>query len=169
MIVHVVDYDFTIDEASLPIFNSYKWQIETQPNNCTYLIRSYMQSNGIRTTIKLHRLLAGATTIKDGMVYNLGVLVDHKDRNTFNNTIDNLRFSTKSQNAMNSKLCSRSTSGHKGVSWKQDKQKWKAYLTLNKKQIHLGYYDKIEDAIEARINGARDIFGEFFAENVEVK
>lgn len=38
----------------------------------------------------------------------------------------------------------------KGYSWKKDKQKWKAYITLDGKQKHLGYFDNEVDAIEAR-------------------
>lgn len=38
----------------------------------------------------------------------------------------------------------------KGYSWKKDKQKWKAYITLNGKQKHLGYFDNEQDAIKAR-------------------
>jgi hypothetical protein len=169
MIRRIGGYNFTIDDTNSSLIDAYGWTIEKQPHNCIYLLYRYMQSNGVNITIKFHRLISGATTIKDGLVYNLPVIVDHKDRNTLNNIVDNLRFSTKSQNAMNSKIPTDNTSGHKGVSWKPDRQKWKAYLTLDGKQFHLGYFNRIEDAIEARIKGARDIFGEFFAENIEVK
>jgi hypothetical protein len=169
MMRQIGEYNFIMDDINEKIIDEYGWTIEKQPHNCIYLLYHYKQSNGVFITIKFHRLISGATTIKDGLVYNLPVIVDHKDRNTLNNVVSNLRFSTKSQNAMNSKVPTDNTSGYKGVSWKLDKKKWKAYLTLNGKQFHLGYFDKIEDAIEARIKGARSIFGEFFAEEIEVK
>ena len=42
------------------------------------------------------------------------------------------------------------TSGHKGVSWDEKSNKWQAYITVNKKRIHLGRFPNKEDAVEAR-------------------
>lgn len=156
-----------LDEESSFLLTAYDWYLEQQPNGHIYFMSTYVQQDGTPIRIKLHRLIAGATCIKDGIVYNSKYSVDHKNRDTLDNTKDNLRLCTKSQNAMNSKIPSDNTSGYKGVSWKKDKRKWKAYLTVNKKQIHLGYFSAIEDAAKARINGARLAFGEFFAESVE--
>ncbi|HCI29573.1 MAG TPA: hypothetical protein DE117_05295 [Fervidobacterium sp.] len=157
---------FYIDKEDEHLLKEFKWYKEKQQSGY-YFMATYKQKNGIKIKIKLHRLIAGATKIIDGVVYNSGLLVDHIDRNTLNNTKSNLRMCTRSQNAMNSKVGRDNSSGYKGVSWKKDKQKWKAYLNINGKQVHLGYYDNIEDAVLSRINGARLIFGEFFAEGVE--
>ena len=155
-----------IDVESMPLINAYAWRLEHQSSGIYFCAR-YVQSSGVPITIKLHRLIAGATKIIDGIAYNSEELIDHKDQNTLNNTLTNLRPCSKSQNAMNSKIPVNNTSGYKGVSWKQDKKKWKAYLTLDHTQIHLGYFDDIEDAVRARIEGAKRVFGEFFASNVE--
>lgn len=42
------------------------------------------------------------------------------------------------------------TSGYPGVMWRKDLEKWRAYITVDKKRINLGTYDRIEEALEAR-------------------
>lgn len=52
--------------------------------------------------------------------------IDHINRNKSDNRIENLRESTVIQNAMNVGLCSRNTSGFRGVCWKASANKWVA-------------------------------------------
>lgn len=42
------------------------------------------------------------------------------------------------------------TSGHTGVSWHQPTGKWLAYINFRGKRYHLGVFDDIQDAVEAR-------------------
>lgn len=37
-----------------------------------------------------------------------------------------------------------------GVSWSKSNNKYRAYINLDGKQKHLGYYDNLEDAVKAR-------------------
>lgn len=37
-----------------------------------------------------------------------------------------------------------------GVCWSKSNNKYKAYIKIDNKQHHLGYYDNLEDAIQAR-------------------
>ena len=85
-----------------------------------------------------------------------GYVVDHIDQNKLNNKRNNLRFLTKTGNAINSKLSKNNTSGVKGVV--RYRNKWHAQIMVNGKNIHLGYYDKMEDAIEARRKGEEKYF-----------
>lgn len=39
--------------------------------------------------------------------------------------------------------------------------RYRAYITFKRKRYHLGYYDKIEDAIVARKEAERKIFGDY--------
>lgn len=57
----------------------------------------------------------------------------------------------------------RSLSGIIGVTPVKDSnpQKWKAYITVNKKNINLGSYFDKNDAIIARLNAEREYWGEF--------
>jgi len=88
-------------------------------------------------------------------------VVDHIDGDGFDNRDYNLRVCTHKENIRNAKLSVANTSGYKGVSWKKDKCIWKAYITVDYKQIHLGYYDDIEDAVKARKEAEIKYFGEF--------
>ncbi len=87
--------------------------------------------------------------------------VDHIDNNKHNNNLINLRFATHSQNNQNSSLSSKNTSGTKGVYWNTEKNKWIAQITINGKQINLGSFINKEDAINIRIQRAKNEFGEF--------
>lgn len=42
------------------------------------------------------------------------------------------------------------SSGYKGVRWHKKARKWAARIVIKQKEIHLGVFEKIEDAIKAR-------------------
>lgn len=85
--------------------------------------------------------------------------IDHKDRNKINNCRSNLRPATRSQNNMNSPEPRNNTSGCKGVNRHQGR--WRAYISKDGKQIHLGCYDTFEQAASARLIAERRFYGEF--------
>jgi hypothetical protein len=64
--------------------------------------------------------------------------IDHKDRKTLNNNIENLRCVTQQQNNFNKT--------GKGYTWDKQKQKYKANISKNGKRKHLGYFDNEIDA-----------------------
>src|SRR5690625_3209805 len=57
------------------------------------------------------------------------------------------------KSALKAKLHKGNKSGHKGVRWLKNRNKWKAYIGFKGKQISLGYYDDKKDAIAARKAG----------------
>ena len=87
--------------------------------------------------------------------------VDHIDNNRTNNNITNLRWTSAKQNAQNRTKRSDNTSGYKGVSWSKNTQKWQAYIYINSKKITLGSFVNKDEAINIRIQRAKDEFGEF--------
>lgn len=48
----------------------------------------------------------------------------------------------------------------KGICWKKDKQKWQAYININKKRKHLGYFENEQDAINARQEAVEKYFNQ---------
>lgn len=88
-------------------------------------------------------------------------IVDHKDGNKSNNALTNLRSATKSQNVRNQKRRSDNTSGFKGVSFSNARKKWWAYIYIDGKTKHLGYFKTAEDAHAAYCEAAEKFFGEF--------
>ena len=90
-----------------------------------------------------------------------GYVVDHINGNPLDNTRDNLRICTQLDNMKNLKLNIRNTSGVKGVNWRKDIQKWRAFIQVEGKFISLGTYTNKEDAIKARKEAEVKYFGEF--------
>ena len=88
-------------------------------------------------------------------------IVDHINRNTLDNRIENLREASKSQNARNSKVYKNNVSGITGVRWDNQKQKWQSSIRVNSIQTHLGFFEEINDAIESRKKAEEKYFGEF--------
>ena len=81
--------------------------------------------------------------------------IDHINRNSLDNRIENLRPADSSLNAINRKLFSNSTSGVKGVSWHKYQKRWFVYVDVNKKRKNIGYFNDLELA-ELVANEARD-------------
>ena len=81
-------------------------------------------------------------------------IIDHIDGNTENNAIENLQDVKQSINTQKQRIRSTNKSGYKGVCWDKSRKKWIASITINLKQIMLGRYEKIEDAISARQKAA---------------
>ncbi len=76
--------------------------------------------------------------------------IDHINRNRSDNRRANLREVTHKQNQQNKSKPSSNTSGHPGVYWCRRRSKWRAKIEHNYKQVHLGYFTDIEEALAAR-------------------
>jgi hypothetical protein len=87
--------------------------------------------------------------------------IDHKDGDSLNNKIENLRPATQSQNMGNSRMKSTNTSGYKGVTFRKDTGKWAAALMISGKHISLGCHATKEEAHQAYILGSQKHFGQF--------
>jgi hypothetical protein len=87
--------------------------------------------------------------------------VDHKDRNRANNVCENLRIATPRQNNENRRISDHNKTGCIGVSRWALTEKWRAQITVNRKQIHLGTFDSFDDAVVARQKAAAELFGDF--------
>lgn len=109
-------------------------------------------------THRIHRLVANAFIPKLDITKTY---MDHIDNNRLNNTVSNLRWCTPQQNNFNSQLSSRNTSTIKGVSFNKNKNKWECYICFNNKKIHLGFFDKIDDAKLARQTKAKELYGKY--------
>jgi len=85
--------------------------------------------------------------------------VDHKDRNGLNNRKNNLRHVIHSDNNYNMSKPSNNTSGVVGVSWRKNRNKWRAHIKVNKKYVHLGHFKNFEDAVTARLIAEKEYSG----------
>ena len=90
--------------------------------------------------------------------------IDHIDGNPLNNTIENLRACTKSQNIMNCTKRKSNISGHKGVSYCSNQKKWRVEVQENKIRHCLGNFDDFELACLVADEG-RNLYHMEFAKN----
>ena len=77
-------------------------------------------------------------------------VIDHINQNQTDNRIENLRASDRSRNAHNRKPMATNKSGVSGVNWHSTQKKWRAYIAIGRKTIHLGTFNEKADAILAR-------------------
>ena len=116
-----------------------------------------LSSNVEVSSKTIHRLVAKA------FILNLTDLpcVDHKNRNSLNNHISNLRWCTKKENNQNRSKNKNMTSMYKGVCFHQASGKWTAQITQTGHKIHLGYFSDESDAGRAYDLKASELFREF--------
>jgi hypothetical protein len=100
-----------------------------------------MYVDGKRCQVKAHR---AAFLYMNGKWPELDV--DHRDLDKSNNAWTNLRQATHAENLSNMAMSQRNRSGYRGVAYRKDMNKYAAYVTWNKKRIHLGMYNTPEEA-----------------------
>lgn len=109
-------------------------------------------------TLQIHKLITN--TNKEIQIDHIVSYTNDIPR-TLNNLKSNLRHVTNSQNQMNRKLASNNTSGVVGVSYSKQRSKWRAYIKINNKYMHLGYYNDFQDAVKIRSEAEIKYFGEY--------
>jgi hypothetical protein len=109
-------------------------------------------STGKHKTVYMHKVIKPS---------EIGMDVDHKDLNPLNNSCDNLRVCTRSQNRANTRLQRNNTSGYKGVYPLPEKNKWAAQIKVNGTKMYLGRFTSKVEAAKAYNKAAKLHFGEF--------
>ena len=70
--------------------------------------------------------------------------LDHINGNPSDHRLENLREATMSENQFNKKRSKANTSGHVGVCFVKEKQKYKVAIKVQNKNKHIGYFDDFE-------------------------
>lgn len=73
---------------------------------------------------------------------------------------ENCRWVNMSIQGFNQRKRLTNTSGKSGVSWNKRNLNWRARITVMYKEIHLGYFDSFEEAVEVREKAEIKYFGE---------
>lgn len=115
----------------------------------------YAVANNGSKVIKMHRYLLD-------VLDDPSVVVDHINGNTLDNRRSNLRICTAHENSFNLKKKKNNTSGHTGIR-KLPTGKFNVRITMNRQDIHIGNYDTLEEAIEAREAAEIEYHGQFAA------
>lgn len=110
-----------------------KW---SKCTNSFYVQANMVRENGKKSMVFLHRWITNAPN---------GMVVDHINHNTLDNTVDNLRVVTHLENARNRKGAQRNnkTSGIRGVSWHKKTKKWRVQISFNGRRITKGYFNEL--------------------------
>lgn len=143
-----------IDQADLELVSRYKWGIAYMGGVGYKLAYARTRIGGRKNAsyIRMHRLIMGAAP---------GVEVDHINGDTLDNRRCNLRVATRLEQSRNTGMRKNNSTGFKGVSYIEKLRKFRAYIVVNRKQIHLGLFVKAEDAAAAYEKSASELFGEF--------
>jgi hypothetical protein len=87
--------------------------------------------------------------------------IDHIDGDPSNNRFSNLREATRSENNCNTGARKNNSSGFKGVSFCNRSKKWRANISLNGKNISLGYHQNLDAARAAYEKASNKLHGKF--------
>lgn len=147
--------EFYFDLEDYDKIKNYCWSEWAKPN----VKYSYVSAKKRKIDIKeykqneifIHRIVLGIT--------DKNIVIDHIDRNPFNNCKNNLRICSLSENSKNTSKPKNSTCEFMGVSF--EKGKYCARIGHNRRKIHLGRYTTLEDAIKARLKAEKEYCGEF--------
>ena len=125
-----------IDTDDIPLVNDKIWYIS---HNGYVVSTVYNKDSKKNDHYYIHRIIKPTDMI-----------IDHKNRDKLNNRKYNLIECTVLQNNLNRGIQSNNTSGHKGISFDKRRNKWRSRITVGGHDKHLGYFDTIDGAINAR-------------------
>jgi hypothetical protein len=138
--------NYLIDEQDLPLIQGKVWCVST----LGYIVARCKETE---STVYMHRLIMGNPE---------GKCIDHINGNKADNRRCNLRLCDKAQNLRNMpKRIGKYTSLYKGVHFDKNRSKWKAEITFEYKNIHLGRFNSQIEAAKAYNSAALRLFGEF--------
>lgn len=126
---------------------STRWSAFAKKGSPNFYVCGHTYVNKKRIKHALHRFILDEPD---------GLLVDHINRDTLDNTRSNLRAVTVKQNGQNrGKYSTRSNTGLRGVYWRERNKIYVAQVKVNQKIIYLGSFKNIADAEKAVIEGRK--------------
>lgn len=141
-----------VDEGDYLLVSGYQWYLTPYG----YAITGSRRDDGRQTTLPMHRLIMKPTE---------RIVVDHINGDGLDNRRCNLRLASYSQNGQNRRNQQNNKSGFKGVGWSKRNRKWQAYIQINSRQLHLGYFDNPITAALAYDRASAEHHGEFARPN----
>lgn len=138
-----------INTDDLPLVRDYQWHVENSRRNLQY---GQASTNGKlpTKTIRIHRLL-----MPDAKQ------IDHINHNGLDNRRCNLRACDNRENNCNKNFSFNPKSGYTGIRYNEKVGSYYVRIMVHKKEISLGHYKSLEEALEARKQGELRYFGEF--------
>lgn len=151
------DYEIINDYIKVYIKNNEFFVIDIEDESVIKESYWYKDCNGYIVTdnykgkrARLNRVLLN--------VIDSTIVVDHWDGNKLNNRKYNLRPCSQGNNVLNSKPVNES--GVNGVR-QNEHGKWTFNIVYKGKYIRIGTFNTKEEAVEARINKEKELFGDY--------
>ena len=116
--------------------------------------RGYVRIGIAKKYYMAHRLI---------WLYHRGWLpdaLDHKNGNPSDNRMSNLRPATQTENRWNSKRRQQTTTNTKGV-YRRPSGHYEAHICADYKRLHLGTFEKKQDAIRAVSRARKELHRQF--------
>jgi hypothetical protein len=131
-----------------PLYKAYHAMLDRckNPNNTAY---AYYGGRGIKVCKRWQGTQGFSNFLEDVGEKPKNLTLERRDNNKGYNP-KNCYWADRSQQQYNQRISVTNTSGHKGVSLYKATGRWSAYLHINKKRVHLGYYKTIKEAVKAR-------------------
>ena len=147
-----------IDACDFEKVAGYNWHVFHNKTN-VYARRTERLPSGKRRTVQMHRVISECP---DGKV------VDHRDGNGLNNIRVNLRICDPVNNAQNCKTYRNNSTGVRGVQH-YGAGRFRAQIRHEKKLLHLGVFDTLEEASASYEKAKAELHGEFRRPQVGAK
>ena len=144
---------FTIvDPLRFYELNKFHWTIDGR-DDCIYAVRHVVFADRGSRTLRMHREIMKAAP---------GVMIDHRNINTLDNRIANLRPATRAQNMHNRrKVRRKTTSPFIGVHLEKDRNLFRVNISHRGKKLYIGRFANEIDAARAYDRAALKYHGEF--------
>lgn len=147
-------YEAIVDDEAFETLSRFKW-CANKVGRRVYARRTVRGPDGKVTRQYLHKVLLPFASY-----------VDHKDGNSLNDRLENLRSASVVQNNRGFKTKRLlALSKYRGVSWDSARGKWVAQIHVNKKRLWLGRFEYEVEAAKAYDVAAIKYFGEFASPN----
>lgn len=141
-----------VDDADFERLNQFKW-FAAFGGGIEFYAKRMTIIEGKRKVLRMHRVILG--------LMDNPICCDHIDGNGLNNQRNNLRLCTRQENNRNVSSRRDSISKYKGVSSYKKSKKWRSFISVDGKYIHLGYFHSEKDAALAHNEAALKYHGEF--------
>lgn len=140
----------------------FTWLVNRRSVKAEDLAGNVNQKGYIRIKVNQKEYLAHrlAWLYMNGLMPKNGI--DHTNNIKTDNRITNLREATHSENMRNRLLTVRNRTGFKGVGFNKRAKKFKATITFNNIQIHLGYFLDAKSASLAYEAYGKKLHGDFY-------
>ena len=138
-----------IDKEDYDIMKVHQWHIDNSRRNLQYA-QTTIKSSIPPKTLRMHRLLMPDSP-----------QIDHINHNGLDNRKENLRACNNRENNCNKNFQRNPKSGYTGIRYNEKVGSYYVRIMVHKKQISLGHYKTLEEALEARRQGEIKYFGNF--------